>query len=247
MEGWIKLHRKILQSRVFNDPSVLKIWLWCLACASHTKHYFPVNTGRGQTDVLLNPGQFIFGRNAAAAKLNMKPTSVRYRMQKLKRWGNLDIQAGTHFSIVTVMNWDKYQFIAEESRQPIEQATDTQLTPNEQATDTFNKGNNGKNENINRQYEEEDLKALEEYFEQSDECQQLISDAQRMVDFEDKSENFYWIVYYIKSGRATELDFNRAGTAIQDYRTDVVAGRKQPLRDPYRYYVKCLLNEIVAA
>ena len=39
----------------------------------------------------------------------MKPSSIRNRMEKLKNMRNLDIQPDTHYSIVTIINWELYQ------------------------------------------------------------------------------------------------------------------------------------------
>ena len=35
MEGWIKLHRKLLTSNVFDNEKLLKVWIWCLMKATH--------------------------------------------------------------------------------------------------------------------------------------------------------------------------------------------------------------------
>lgn len=35
MEGWIKIHRKLLESNVFDNEKALKVWLWCLLKATH--------------------------------------------------------------------------------------------------------------------------------------------------------------------------------------------------------------------
>lgn len=144
-EGWIMLHRRILKSRVFNDPEMLKLWIWCLSRASHAAHYFPIVTGKGKSDVYLRPGQFIFGRKSAALQLKMKPSSVRYRMEKLKKWRNLDTQPCHHYTLVTICNWARYQNAEKKLDTPISQPFDTQLTPNEHPIDTYNNGNKGKN------------------------------------------------------------------------------------------------------
>jgi len=61
----------------------------------------------------LLPGQFIFGRESAAKELGMKPSTVRNRMQKLKKMGNLDIKVASQYSIIIIINWDTYQALDE--------------------------------------------------------------------------------------------------------------------------------------
>jgi len=112
-DGYIKLWRKLRQSRVWENPRLLKVWLWCLFKANYKESWVTVKTGRGTTEVKLSPGQFIFGRKTAARELKMKPSSVRNFMQKLRNFKNLDIkqdtQQDTHYSIVSINNWQTYQ------------------------------------------------------------------------------------------------------------------------------------------
>ena len=108
--GWVAIWRKSVDASVFQNEGLWKVWTWCLMKATHRPQWVPMKTGRGTRELELQPGQFIFGRNVAAKELNMAPSTVRNRMAKLKKLGNLDIQEDTHFSIVSIVNWDSYQF-----------------------------------------------------------------------------------------------------------------------------------------
>lgn len=108
-EGWIKLHRKILKSRVFQSDGLLKVWLWCLLKANHKDEWVAVKTGRGKTEVLVKRGQFIFGRKTAAKSLRMKGSTVQDRIKKLANMQNLVTQNKTHYSIISICNYDIYQ------------------------------------------------------------------------------------------------------------------------------------------
>lgn len=121
--GYVKLWRRSIDSAVFADPHLWQLWTWCLMRANHRTHTVPVRTGRGQTIVTLQPGQFIFGRHEAAKALKCKGSTVQYRMEILKRLNQLVTHPVTHYSIVTVVNWASYQGEAEEVRQPTRQPT----------------------------------------------------------------------------------------------------------------------------
>lgn len=116
-DGWIKLWRKLRQSRVWENPRLLKVWLWCLFRANHKENWVTVRSGRGTTEVKLFPGEFIFGRKTAARELKMKPSSVRNFIAKLRNLKNLDVKQDTqqdtrqdtHYSIISIMNWETYQ------------------------------------------------------------------------------------------------------------------------------------------
>lgn len=106
---WVKLYRKSENSRVFRNEGLWKIWTWCLMRASITERWVTFKTGKGNIEVFLTPGQFVFGRRTAAEKLRMNPNTIWKRMQKLKNMQNLNIQSNRQYSIITINNWDTYQ------------------------------------------------------------------------------------------------------------------------------------------
>lgn len=143
IRGYIKLWRKSTESQAFQNSQLWKIWTWCLMKASHQKRCVPIVTGRGTSEVHLLPGQFIFGRKTAGRELSMPPSSVRNRMLRLQRMGNIEVKANTHYSVVTVNNWKVYQHTSHEDGQPSGQAKDNQRTGKGQAKDTYKKVKKG--------------------------------------------------------------------------------------------------------
>jgi hypothetical protein len=143
-EGFVYLHRKLLDNPVFDNPHMLKVWIWCLLKASHAKH----DTLVGLRNITLMPGQFIFGRFKAAAELKMKPSSVRNYMAYLERYQMIINNSDNKYTLVTVTNWALYQ--------TYNKNLDTNRTATGQQQDTNNNGNTGdtantvfKNENNN--------------------------------------------------------------------------------------------------
>ncbi|MDR4509583.1 MAG: hypothetical protein MRJ65_15375 [Candidatus Brocadiaceae bacterium] len=141
--GWIKMHRKTISSRVFRNEGLFKVWAWCLLKANHKPSWITLQTGRGESEVYVDAGQFIFGRHTAARELGMAESTVRNRMKKLKKLGNLDIQRDRHYSLITIVNWETYQMqeIKEDSKE------DNQRTGKGQAKDT-NKNDKNEKKNI---------------------------------------------------------------------------------------------------
>jgi len=86
--------------------------------ANHENKWVPIKIGRGTTQVHVKRGQFIFGRKVAAKELKMKPTTVQDRIQKLVNMQNLVIKPVTHYSIVTICNYDYYQGDENEETSP---------------------------------------------------------------------------------------------------------------------------------
>lgn len=162
-DGWIKLYRKLLESPIFDNPDLLKVWIWCLLKASHVDHTQVI----GLQEIHLKSGQFVFGRKKAAIELNMSEAKVYRLIKKLELLGNLNIKSNNKFSVITIVNWDFYQNDQLQSEQQTEQQNEQQMnskvnnkrTTNEQQMNTNKNGKNGKNgkndiNNILSSYEE---------------------------------------------------------------------------------------------
>ncbi len=128
------------------NSQLWQVWCYCLLRSNHEDQWVTVKTGRGETEVLVKSGQFLFGRKSAGKTLRQKPTSVYNRLKKLKKLGNVDIQPDTHFSIVTICNWSIYQKKDKAEEQVNGQPTDKQLTGNGQPTDTNKNDKKEKND-----------------------------------------------------------------------------------------------------
>lgn len=124
MQGWIKLHRKLLENPIFNDPHLLKLWVYCLLKATHKERKQIV----GKQMVELQPGQFVTGRFILAEEYNKgaKPKDI-VSDRTLWRWLKfleecefLSIKSTTKYSVVTINNWDKYQ---ENDQQNVQQTS----------------------------------------------------------------------------------------------------------------------------
>ena len=144
--GWIKLHRKLLDSRVFANEGLLRLWIYCLCRANHEPNYVDIYTGKGKTEVKVNPGEFIFGRKSVSKDLKVNPSTLYKRMQKLENIGNINIQSNTHYSIVSICNWDIYQNKDLDKEQGKEQPSNNQVTGKEQPSNTDKNDKNVKNE-----------------------------------------------------------------------------------------------------
>ncbi|UOQ95094.1 hypothetical protein MUO14_09260 [Halobacillus shinanisalinarum] len=111
MQGWVKLHRKILHSEIFENEKMLKIFIYCLTKSSHKETEKRV----GRQKVQLEPGQFIFGRKKAATELNMNESTVRDYLKILEEDGVITIHSTNKYSVITVDNWAIYQSNEEDS------------------------------------------------------------------------------------------------------------------------------------
>ncbi|MEN0946762.1 hypothetical protein AAHQ30_14930, partial [Listeria monocytogenes] len=143
MDGYIALHRKIIDSWIWQDPEFYRLWSYCLIKASFKEREIFL----GQQIVKLNPGQFVIGREKLEEAMNIglknKRTALTWwrRLQKLEKAQMLNIKSYNKFSIVTIENWGLYQGSDIENEQQNEQQTNNKRTTDEQQTNTNNKDN----------------------------------------------------------------------------------------------------------
>ena len=130
MDGWIKLHRQSLKSSVWENPNIWMVWCWCLMKANHEPHKFPFNGD----DIEIESGQFITGIFQAVSEINPKRkktgiTNQKYRsaINYLEKTQRLTIKTTNKFSLITVLNWSKYQ---DTNKQINKQITNQQQTNN---------------------------------------------------------------------------------------------------------------------
>ena len=149
MEGWIRLHRDILDSDVFASQKMLKIWVWCLCKANFKDRTVPLKIGRGETLVKVKRGQFIFGRFKAEEDLFIDGSTIYKIMQRLEKMNNIKIQSNNQYSIVTINNYNDYQKNELSKVATNEQPSNNQVTGNAQPSNTTKKDNKDKNDNNN--------------------------------------------------------------------------------------------------
>ena len=161
MQGYIKLHRKLMDSAVWGDPLYLKLWLYCLMKSTHKEREVIL----GNQVITLKPGEFITGRESLSEDLNkgMKPkqrvnntTWWRY-LNNLQKLEMLHIKKTNKYSVVSIVNWCEYQ--------ENEQQMHNKRTSDAQQMHTNKNVKNVKNEKNSRKHVFDDTHfSLAEYF-----------------------------------------------------------------------------------
>ena len=126
MKNWLKLNRSILSSSVFDNPKLLKVWIWCLCKASHKEHDQVV----GKQVQHLEAGQFIYGRKKASEELKIPESTLHDYMKLLQKMKNINIKSNNKYSVVTIENWWFYQGDQRQNRQQNRQQMDNKWTTN---------------------------------------------------------------------------------------------------------------------
>jgi len=111
-DGWIKLHRKILDWEWYDDPNTFRLFLHLLLIANHEDKKY-----RG---VLVKRGSVVTGRIKLAEELGLSEREVRTALTKLKSTSEVTSKSTNKFTIVSIINYDKYQ---QNDQQPVRPAT----------------------------------------------------------------------------------------------------------------------------
>ncbi len=109
MNGWLKLHRQIIDSEVFANADLLRLWILLLARASVQRRFAAIPSGRGFTTVELKPGDAITGKKETSKLLGWPPSTFYDRLKRLEALGMIVIQPDTNASIVSIRNWLIFQ------------------------------------------------------------------------------------------------------------------------------------------
>jgi hypothetical protein len=141
LAGWIKLHRKILDSTIFDNADLLKVWIWCLLKATHDDYTQLV----GLQVVELTKGQFITGRFKGAEELKLNPSTFYKYLKVLEKLNMIDLNSNNKMTVVTIVNWGKYQLDENETCQQ----NNNNVTTKEQQSNTNKNIKNNKNINNN--------------------------------------------------------------------------------------------------
>lgn len=103
--GYFKLWRKIEDSGIIGNADVCQMFLYLLTRASSRPRCQLV----GKTPVDLQAGQLITGRHALVAALGSTERKVRTALETLQKMGIIVQQTSSKFTLISIVNWDRYQ------------------------------------------------------------------------------------------------------------------------------------------
>lgn len=135
MEGWIKLHRKMLDNPIIiKDSDYLAVWIYLLLNTTH-KEYDVLFKGKRIT---LKKGQLLTGRKSISEKLKIDENKVQRILKALENEHQIEQQSSNKNRLITIVLWDKYQ--------QDEQQLNNKRTTSEQQVNTNKNVKNIKND-----------------------------------------------------------------------------------------------------
>lgn len=101
MEGWIKIHRTLMDWEWWDDPVMVKSYIAILLMCAARQHRW-----RG---VQIEPGQFVTSRANLAMNIGISEQQVRTVVRRLVETGEIQVSPHPQYTIITVVNWNAYQ------------------------------------------------------------------------------------------------------------------------------------------
>lgn len=136
-QGWISIHRKILENPLSNKPDYLSVWLHILLMANHENKSFIWNNQKQ----IVREGQLLTGRKELSKKTGVAESQVYKILNYLEKEQQIEQQKTTKYTVITIVNWSRYQ----QKEQQKEQQSNNRVTTEQQQSNTNNNDNNYNN------------------------------------------------------------------------------------------------------
>ena len=120
-DGWIALHRKIYQSKDFNNQLEVAIFLYMVSMASHKISQVVYR----KKLIKLNRGEICIAYRDLAKKFNLSVRNIRTIISNLIKSGNVKQTLHKNLSIYVIVKYNKYQNLEAEVKQKLTNRTTT--------------------------------------------------------------------------------------------------------------------------
>ena len=150
--GFIVLHRKMINWEWYRDVNVKVLFLHLLLKANHKDEKWQ--------GIIINRGSLVTSLEHLSKDTGLSIQKIRTALDKLKLTDEITYKSTSRYSIISIKNYSLYQ---DYNMQNNKQITNNQQTNNKQIT-TNNNDNNDNNDNNKEEVEEEKNKNLKNFY-----------------------------------------------------------------------------------
>ena len=129
--GWITIHRQILEWEWYDDTNTFRLFMHLLLKANHKNKRY-----KGK---LIKRGSLITGRDLLANETGLSVQQIRTSLSKLKSTNEITIKSSKKGTEIQIVKYDDYQKVTNK-------VTNKQPTSNQQVTTNNNDNNETKKE-----------------------------------------------------------------------------------------------------
>jgi DNA replication protein DnaD len=149
--GWIKIHRKIINtSWYYKRSTVVHLFIHLLIKANHKDKKIFWN-GK---EIIIKRGELLTGLKKLSEETGISIQSIRTALNILKSTNTITIKSTNKFSIIQIVNYNQYQSEEEKlTSKSTSTLTNNQQTTNKQLTTNKNNKNDKNEKNIYKRKE----------------------------------------------------------------------------------------------
>lgn len=149
--GYIKLDHELRHWQYYTDRNMLLVWIDLLLRARYTDGYY--------NGILIKRGQCLVGRSATSRELVMTESEYRGCLKRLKMSQQITTEKTNKGTLVTIINWEKYQGVMAIDNQQDNQQLSQPLTNN---SPSINQALTNHSPSSNHKEEYKELKEIKE-------------------------------------------------------------------------------------
>ena len=123
-DGWIALHRKIFNSKDFNNQLEVAVFIYLVAMASHK----PVQVIYRKKKITLNRGEVAIAYRDLAKRFKLSTRNMATILKNLIKSDNLKHKLHKRLSVFSIVKYGKYQDIEPKVKQELSHRTTTIYT-----------------------------------------------------------------------------------------------------------------------
>jgi hypothetical protein len=129
-QGWIKLHRQIIDWEWYTEPNTFRVFFHLLLNANHEPCKWK--------GVEIKKGERVTSLDHLAKELSLSVSQIRLALKHLKTTGEITSKSTNTYTIITIKNYGRYQ---EDGKQDNKPTTSRQQTDNKRITTNKNEEN----------------------------------------------------------------------------------------------------------
>lgn len=181
MEGYVKLHRKILENKYWLEPrkkSKFEAWIYLLLRASYKDREIIF----GNVDLSLKAGEFITSQLKLAEEWGWNRETVVKYLGRLKADNQVDYKTNNKFTVVSICNWNSYQN-GDKENPAIELAIEPTSNQHQNQQHADNESSTNKKDNKEKKVKNKDIDDFFSYYlAQTKKNFKLTSDKANLID-----------------------------------------------------------------
>jgi len=130
--GWIKLHRKVLESTIAIDGHKpnherMYLWIWLLCNAN----IFESKIKHNGKDIIIPPGALAFSDAYISKQTHLTSSKIRTALSYMDQTGRIELKRSNRGSYLIINKWEEYQILREQHVESVSNSIENESKTNQ--------------------------------------------------------------------------------------------------------------------